>query len=118
MLNQTSFKQVRPIIWNFFERFPTPDDLAVADHDELAGMLRSLGFYNRRAQRLVRFASEFVTGDWERPEELHGIGKYGADSYNIFVLGQLDEVEPTDKKLLAYKAWANGDPNAADALRR
>lgn len=30
---------------------------------------------------------EYLTKDWVYPEELHGIGKYGNDSYRIFCCG-------------------------------
>ena len=30
---------------------------------------------------------DFVTKDWEYPQELFGIGKYGNDSYRIFCCG-------------------------------
>jgi len=36
--------------------------------------------------------------------DLPGIGKYGSDSYRIFVRGELD-VRPTDKELRKYLEW-------------
>ena len=42
---------------------------------------------------------------WTRPEELHGIGQYGADAYNIFCRGDWRTCAPKDKDLLRYHSW-------------
>jgi len=104
LLNQTSYKQVRPILDTFFSRYSTPERLRDADIDALIALIRPLGFYNKRAHALVRFAAEFAAGDWQDVRDLHGIGKYASDSYRMFVLGDLS-VEPSDKKLISYKRW-------------
>lgn len=44
---------------------------------------------------------QFAGGEWGRPRDLHGIGKYGEDAYRIF-RGDWQAVEPEDSKLLAY----------------
>ena len=46
-----------------------------------------------------------MTKKWKYPIELHGIGKYGNDSYKIFVLGEWKETKPNDKMLNKYHAW-------------
>ena len=48
---------------------------------------------------------EYLTKDWEYPIELHGIGKYGNDSYRIFCTPEWKEVRPTDHMLNKYFAW-------------
>ena len=48
---------------------------------------------------------EYLTKDWEYPIELHGIGKYGNDSYRIFCTAEWREVRPTDHMLNKYYAW-------------
>ena len=35
---------------------------------------------------------EYLTKDWEYPNELHGIGKYGNDSYRIFCVNEWKKV--------------------------
>ncbi len=49
----------------------------------------------------------FIDG-FTDPLELPGIGKYGADSYNMFVGGEIvDDVK--DKELRNYVAWARAN---------
>ncbi len=103
LLNQTSHKQVRPIIWTLFERYPTAAAMSDADETELAALIKPLGFQNRRAKSLRRMSADFAAG--KRIDELHGVGKYARDSYAIFVEGRVDETEPTDVKLLMWKQW-------------
>lgn len=40
--------------------------------------------------------------------DMHGIGKYGADSYNMFVRGYLVE-DVKDKELKNYVSWVKGN---------
>ena len=42
---------------------------------------------------------------WTDPKELHGVGQYAADAYNIFCRGNWRSVSPTDKDLLKYHRW-------------
>lgn len=103
-LNLTNIKQVRSVIYALFKRYPDAQTMAKADKAELIEMIRSLGFYNRRADGLIKMARAFIS-DWHNVEELPGVGKYASDSYRIFVEGKLDVV-PTDRKLINYKEWA------------
>lgn len=105
MLNLTSFKQVRPVIWSFFEKYPNADILSAVDVDELAEFLTPLGMQHRRARTLIRFSQEWSSTEWSEPRELHGIGQYGQDSWDIFIRGDL-AVHPRDKKLKMYIEWA------------
>ena len=52
MLNQTSRKQVEPMIERFFEKWPTALDAALADEDEMREVIRCLGMYNRRVKTI------------------------------------------------------------------
>jgi methyl-CpG-binding domain protein 4 len=63
-----------------------------------------LGFYNRRARSLQKFSSEWTEKDWKSPIELHGVGQYGLDSWNIFVEGEIVE-SPADHVLKDYVSW-------------
>ena len=111
MLNLTNIKQVRPIIWKFFEEYPDEVAAARADKETLATMLQPLGLHNRRAGSIIKFSTAYATGGWTDVLKLPGIGKYAADSYEIFVVGNLD-VRPTDSKLKLYLKWALGRPHA------
>lgn len=100
LLNQTSNRQVKPLLKEFFTRYPSPEILAAADRDTLRELIRPLGFYNKRARTLIRFSREYL-GEWQDPRELHGVGKYAWDSYRIFILGEL-EIQTEDKVLRTY----------------
>lgn len=101
MLNQTSNRNVRQVIYTFFERWPTPQSILSADPNDIRDHIRPLGFYNRRTQTIIRFSREYIEKTFNRASELHGIGKYADDSYEIFIRGNLD-VNPTDKILIRY----------------
>lgn len=114
MLNQTSARQVKPILESFFSRWPDALKCADADLDEMASMIRPLGLQNRRAKTIKKMSSALVKqwidsmkhgdGNYDIPS-LPGIGKYAADSYKIFVEREIvDDV--TDKELINYVRWA------------
>jgi methyl-CpG-binding domain protein 4 len=103
MLNQTSNKNVRQVIYTFFDRWPTPQSVVEADPNEIREHIRPLGFYNVRTARIQRFSQEYITKRFSKASELYGIGKYADDSYEIFINGNLN-VEPTDKILRRFLA--------------
>jgi len=103
MLNQTNNKNVRQVIYSFFDRWPNPQSIIEADPIEIREHIRPLGFYNIRTNRIIRFSYEYINKPFIRAKELHGIGKYADDSYEIFIRGNLN-VQPTDKILLRYLA--------------
>ena len=101
MLNLTSYKQVLPIIDGFFERWPDPETASKADEQEMKEYLKSLGMYNKRAKTIIRMSSQFLEG-FSHPKQLHGCGKYAADSDAIFYQGRWKEVVPNDGALKRY----------------
>tara|TARA_R100000008_G_scaffold84519_1_gene72121 strand:+ start:1188 stop:1529 length:342 start_codon:yes stop_codon:yes gene_type:complete len=105
MLNQTTRKQVDKVIWQFFDKWPTPDVFLGSKFSEVSDLLRPLGFYNKRPRTMRRFTKEYVGNDWKEPIELHGIGKYGNDAWKIFCIGDWRLVEPQDHALNKYHTW-------------
>ena len=101
MLNQTHNSQVRRVIYDFFETYPNPQSITEESIPDITNRLRPLGFYNRRAKSIFRFSQEYINKKFDHISELHGIGKYASDSYEIFINGNTN-VEPTDKILLRY----------------
>jgi methyl-CpG-binding domain protein 4 len=101
MLNQTSNKNVRQVIYTFFDRWPTPQSILNANPDEIRDHIRPLAFNNRRTQTIIRFSREYIEKTFNRASELYGIGKYADDSYEIFIRGNTN-VNPTDKILIRY----------------
>lgn len=114
LLNRTSRRQVDRVIDDLFLDYPTPEALASARVHELASLLYPLGMHTRRAQRLVRFAEDWMALDfmWEgtTPDgltelsALTGVGEYALDSYRLFVLHD-HSVQPADKELKRWKSW-------------
>ncbi|XP_040912435.1 methyl-CpG-binding domain protein 4 [Toxotes jaculatrix] len=104
-LNKTSGKMAIPVLWQFFERYPTAEVTREADWKPMSELMKPLGLYELRAKTLIRFSDEYLTKQWRYPIELHGIGKYGNDSYRIFCVGEWRQVTPEDHKLNKYHAW-------------
>lgn len=105
LLNQTSRKQLEKVIDDFFERWPTAQDLASAKESDIVQVVRPLGFYNRRSKSLKRFANDFLSPGWSSASELYGCGKYASDAYEIFIKGRVTQVEPNDHALNDYHSW-------------
>lgn len=101
MLNQTGNKNVRKVIYSFFDKWPSPQSVLKADENEIREHIRTLGFCNVRTQRIIRFSYEYINKKFSKANELYGIGKYADDSYEIFIKGNLN-VQPTDKILLRF----------------
>ncbi|XP_071332729.1 methyl-CpG-binding domain protein 4 [Trachinotus anak] len=104
-LNKTSGKMAIPVLWQFFERYPSAEVTREADWKPMSELMKPLGLYELRAKTLIRFSDEYLTKQWRYPIELHGIGKYGNDSYRIFCVGEWRQVTPEDHKLNKYHAW-------------
>ncbi len=103
-LNQTTRKQVDKIRETFFQKWQSPEQLAAAEQEEVVEMIRPLGFYNRRSKTLIRFSREWKEKNWNSPLELHGIGQYALDSWNLFIENIIVE-NPSDHILKDYVLW-------------
>lgn len=117
LLNLTSRKQAEPV-WNeLFRRWPNWMSLLESPREvvkqELVELFKPLGLQNKRADSVIKMTEgvehQFRTLRRDRsqikPRELYGIGKYGADSYEVFIKGKLvDDVK--DKELRRYYEWA------------
>ncbi|CAG6021628.1 unnamed protein product [Menidia menidia] len=104
-LNKTSGKMAIPVLWQFFERYPSAEMTREADWKPMSELMKPLGLYELRAKTLVRFSDEYLSKQWRYPIELHGIGKYGNDSYRIFCVEEWRQVKPEDHMLNKYHAW-------------
>jgi methyl-CpG-binding domain protein 4 len=100
-LNQVDRRQTKPVLKEFFERWPTAGFLLFATVDEIAEMLKPLGMQNVRAKRIYKMSQQWLDWDGEDATKLCGIGKYGSDSYRIFYKNDIpNDVE--DKELKRY----------------
>ena len=100
LLNQTNNKQVRPILSSVFELIPDPISTIECEPERLAAVIKTTGFQNVKASRIIKLSQKWVDG-FNDAIDLPGIGKYGRDSWEIFVNGNVN-LEVTDKKLDAY----------------
>lgn len=115
MLNQTSRSQVKKILPEFLEKWPTPERFLDSQAEEVEELLKPLGMWRRRADTIRRMTFDFMTWDGEEAKKLHGIGRYGDESYRIFFKNE--RFEPDDKELRAYLGYPpkirynkNGEP--------
>ena len=106
MLNCTTRKQVEKVLPEFKRRWPTPQDFVNADSSEVAPVIASLGFGQRRSVALKKMTERYLAGPWSDPRELPGIGEYGARAYEIFCQGSLGDEPPKDHALVQYFEWA------------
>ncbi len=68
---QTTDENVNKVTPELFRRYPTPDDLANADPDELEAIIHSTGFFRSKARNLLGMARTLVDEfDGEVPTEL------------------------------------------------
>lgn len=102
-LNQTNNKQVRPILDILFSIVPDPASAISCEKERISECLKSTGFQNLKADRIKKMSQKWIEG-FDDPSELPGIGKYGQDSWDIFINGNLRR-ETTDKKLITYLSF-------------
>ena len=100
-LNQTYRKQVKTILPKLFKRYPTPVAFIRGRQKTQENMLKPLGMWSVRAKRLRQMSKEYLTWDGKEASDLHGIGKYGSDSYRIFYKNEIPK-NVEDKELKRY----------------
>jgi len=100
-LNLTYRKQVKEILPKLFKRYPTPVAFIRGRQKTQENMLKPLGMWKVRAKRLRNMSIDFLTWDHKEASDLHGIGKYGSDSYRIFYKNDIPN-DVQDKELKKY----------------
>ncbi len=104
-LNLCSGRSLESIHERLFSLWGTPTEMALADAIDLETLLSPLGLQRRRAKSLIRMSTAYAfLWDGCNPDDLPGIGKYGSDSYRIFVRGELC-IPVEDKELRKYLEW-------------
>tara|TARA_Y100001937_G_scaffold33945_1_gene48430 strand:- start:1296 stop:1679 length:384 start_codon:yes stop_codon:yes gene_type:complete len=100
-LNQTYRKQVKEVLPKLFKKYPNPKAYLRGRLKTQQDLLKPLGMWSVRAKRLRQMSKEYLTWDGVEASDLHGIGKYGSDSYKIFYKNEIpDDVQ--DKELKKY----------------
>ena len=100
-LNLTHRKQVKELLPKLFKRYPNPKSYLRGRLKTQQDMLKPLGMHEVRSKRLRKMSGDFLTWNGEEASDLHGIGKYGSDSYKIFYKNEIPE-DVQDKELKKY----------------
>ncbi len=94
MLQQTQVKTVVPYYQRFLKRYPTLEDLAESDEEEVLSLWSGLGYY-RRARNLRRAAQQIrdchggvFPRTYEEIIQLPGVGRYTAGAVLSIAYGQ------------------------------
>ncbi len=100
-LNLTHRKQVKELLPKLLKRYPNPKSYLKGRLKTQQEMLKPLGMHEVRSKRLRKMSEDFLTWNGEEASDLHGIGKYGSDSYKIFYKNEIPE-DVQDKELKKY----------------
>lgn len=100
-LNLTYRKQVKEVLPKLFKRYPNARAYLRGRLATQEKMLKPLGMWQVRAKRIRKMSQQFLTWDGVEASDLHGIGKYGSDSYKIFYKNEIP-ADVQDKELKKY----------------
>ena len=106
LVNLTNRIQVDTVRDKLFNVYPTPQDMMRAKHSDLVDIIKPLGLYNTRADRLIKMSEGYVKG-FKSVDELYGIGQYAKDSWEIFQMNNV-RIKPKDKVLQEYLRVEHG----------
>lgn len=110
LLHRTTGHIVRSYIHKLFKRWPTPADLANADHTALSDLIKRGGFHHKRATTLKMQAQHFADG--KTIDDLPFAGPYAKEAHRIFVLNDLSFV-PGDRVLRIWRTKQKVRKNSA-----
>ena len=92
LLQKTAAEKVEPTYVELLETYPTPEDLANADEEQLADIIYSLGFQNQRSKALIAIGENIrntgVPGEAKDLLELPHVGPYAANATLCFAFGE------------------------------
>lgn len=101
MLQQTRVTTVIPYFQNWILKWPTIDDLAKADHDDVLSAWKGLGYYSRATRlhegakvAIAKPSSPFcpVPSKAAELQELPGVGRYTAGAISSIAFGEAEPV--------------------------
>jgi endonuclease-3 len=91
---QCTDARVNMVTPDLFARYPTPEDLAVADPGDVAELVRSTGFYQNKTKSLIGMANALVDrfdgevpGEMEQLVTIPGVGRKTANVVRSVALG-------------------------------
>jgi endonuclease-3 len=90
---RTRDENTTKVVKKLFARFETPDDIASADIEELKKLIRSIGFYNVKAERIKQVSQTIVNkfggrvpDDIDSLLELPGVGRKTANCVLVYAV--------------------------------
>ncbi|HVR96210.1 MAG TPA: A/G-specific adenine glycosylase [Thermoanaerobaculia bacterium] len=123
MLQQTRVETVLPYYQRFLDRFPTVEDLARAEIDEVLALWSGLGYY-RRARQLHAAARQVAElGGFPRTAEgllqLPGIGAYTAAAVASIAFGEAAPVlDGNVERVMARRLGMAEDPKGSAGRKK
>ena len=92
LLQKTEAEKVEPVYREFLSTYPSLNELAAADREELANIIYSLGLQNQRSKALISIGETLqgdgVPNDTNRLLELPYVGRYAANATLCFAFGE------------------------------
>jgi endonuclease III len=92
---RTRDENTTKVVKKLFARFKTPDDIASADIDEIKNLIRSIGFYNVKAERIKQVSQIIVSKFGGRvPDDidsllgLPGVGRKTANCVLVYAFNK------------------------------
>jgi A/G-specific adenine glycosylase len=124
MLQQTQVENVTPYFERFLQRFPTVEDLARAEGEEVLATWSGLGYY-ARARRLHQAARQIQDEGGQLPatvegwRSLPGVGPYTAAAVASIAFGVVEPaIDGNAERVLCRVLALPGDTRRAAARRR
>ena len=125
MLQQTTVVAVVPYFERFLARFPTVNDLAAADENDVLRLGEGLGYYSRArnlrkaAQVIVHEHDSVFPSEVEALQKLPGIGRYTAGAIASFAFDRRAPiVEANTLRLYCRLLGYAGDPRAKEGQKQ
>ena len=125
MLQQTTVVAVVPYFERFLARFPTVNDLAAADENDVLRLWEGLGYYSRArnlrkaAQVIVHEHDSVFPSEVEALQKLPGIGRYTAGAIASFAFDRRAPiVEANTLRLYCRLLGYAGDPRAKEGQKQ
>jgi endonuclease-3 len=92
---RTRDENTTKVVKKLFTRFSTPDDIASADIDEIKKLIRSIGFYNVKAERIKQVSETIVSkfggqvpDDMDSLLGLPGVGRKTANCVLVYAFNK------------------------------
>ena len=104
LLNQTTRRQVDPVLCRLLREWPDAAAAAAAAAAAVEAGVRPLGLHRRRSRTIIAFSKAFLEDSWKTAGDLPGVGAYGAAAEAIFCRGDQSTIS-CDHALALYLRW-------------